>query len=129
MSDFQSKAVNPIRPLTFPPKGWARVQGTVISSSWHAAKLMDSDHETYFVIRFMYEVAGTIYENDFEWYEPMESGQLFLLHYDPADPKLNSLSSTKLKRTASFLIRLGFALAAIALWFYVREHFGVDLGV
>jgi hypothetical protein len=105
---------------------WKEVTATILSSTYHPARLRDlsDDHvdSSFFVVSFSYTVDGKLFIDEYERSEPLERGHEIAILYNPLKPSENNLSEVAPRLGSRIVVWIGGAILA-ALVIYLAKHF------
>ena len=110
---------------------WEETKATVISCTYHYARLRDLSEDfqddSFFLVSFSYTVKGQSIVDEYRRSSALEVGHEIVILYNPSNPSQNNLSGAETSlafRRITWLI--GIILAAILI--YLTAHFDLDLG-
>lgn len=107
-------------------KDWPQTEATVESSIQHHCNIASGGGFVgrEYAITFRYEVNGHPYTGEFECTDPWEPGQKFCIHYNPANPEINSMCDRTGDRWVYITLAIAAVLAFVAYFWvhYERLH-------
>ncbi|MBB5344413.1 DUF3592 domain-containing protein [Tunturibacter empetritectus] len=105
---------------------WKEVTATVLSSTYHPARLRDlsDDYQdnSFFVVSFSYTVDGKLFVDEYERSEPLDRGHEIVILYNSSKPGENNLSEVAPTSRSRIVGWVGGAILA-ALIIYLAKHF------
>jgi hypothetical protein len=131
MTERFSRTAESFSKSLFRSSTWEEVTATVISSTYHYARLRDLPSEdlqdnSFFLVSFSYTVNGELFVDEFRRSDSLEAGHQIVIRYDPLNPAQNNLSGNEARPSFRLVIRIGAAVIT-ALLLYLAVHFDVDL--
>lgn len=108
--------------LTDTTASWPQTEATVESSTQHHCDLASAGGYVgqEYSITFRYEVDGRPYTGEFECGRPWEVGSHFCIHYNPADPSVNTMCDRRGDRWVYYVLAIAAILAFVA-YFWIRH--------
>jgi len=113
-------------PETSPSKNWKEITATILSSTYHPARLRDlsDDYQdnSFFVVSFSYTVDGKLFVDQYERSEPLDRGHEIAILYNTSKPSENTLSEERPGIRPRIIVWIGGAMLG-ALIIYLARHF------
>lgn len=106
------------------PKDWPQTQATVSSCQQHHCALASGGGYVgqEYSIAFAYQVRGRSYTGEFECNNPWEPGKTFCIHYDPADPSVNTMCNRRQDRWVYYTLAAAAAAAILSYLWVAFSH-------
>jgi hypothetical protein len=97
MTERFSRPAKSFSKSLFRSSTWEEVTATVISSTYHYARLRDLSSEdfqdnSFFLVSFSYTVNGELFVDEYKRSDSLEAGHQIVIRYDPFESRAKQLN-------------------------------------